>query len=283
MNLVFIGKQGVGKGTYAQRASEKYCIPQLSTGDLLRAEKESGSELGKKFAEIMKTGALVPDNDVALLLEKRMLQTDAQNGFILDGFPRTENQAKILDELLKKLGKQIDLVLNFVAPEAVLLQRLTGRRQCSKCGKIYHLVNIPPKQEGICDIDGAQLFQRDDDKEEAIRKRWEIFEQQTKPVLDYYSKAGKLVEVDASKEVVYIMPKVEKILDNLSKPKLLATVAEKALPAPKKSLPEQKKTKKIVSMKKKPAKAKPKAKPKPKAKVKPKSKTKKLSKQKNKR
>lgn len=215
MNLIFVGKQGVGKGTYAQRASEKYGIPQLSTGDLLRAEKESGSELGKKFAEIMKTGALVPDNDVAALLEKRMTQADAQNGFILDGFPRTENQAKILDELLKKLGKQIDLVMNFVASDKVLLQRLTGRRQCTKCGKIYHLTNIPPKNPGFCDLDGAPLFQREDDKEEAIKKRWKIYEEQTKPVLAYYKKQKKLVEVDASKEVAEIMPCVEKILDKI--------------------------------------------------------------------
>jgi adenylate kinase len=215
MNLIFIGKQGVGKGTYAQRISEEYNVPQLSTGDLLRAEVKSGSELGKKFDEQMKAGILVDDSDVSKLLEKRMLQSDAKKGFILDGYPRTENQAKVLDDLLKKLGSQITTVLNFVAPDAVLLQRLTGRRQCSKCGKIYHLINIKPKKDGVCDIDNAPLFQREDDKEEAIRKRWEAFEQQTKPVLAYYKKKGKLVEVDASKEVAEIMPRVEKILEEI--------------------------------------------------------------------
>lgn len=217
MNLIFIGKQGVGKGTYSQRVSQKYFIPQISTGDLLRAEVKSGSELGKKFDMQMKAGNLVDDGDVSTLLEKRILQSDAQNGFILDGYPRTEVQAKILDSLMKKMKKQIDLAINFVTSDAVLLQRLTGRRQCTKCGKIYHLQNIPSKIEGICDIDNAPLFQREDDKEGAIKKRWETYEKQTKPLIGYYKKQKKLVEVDASQEVALIIPKVEAILEKLEK------------------------------------------------------------------
>ncbi len=217
MNLVFMGKQGVGKGTYSQRVSQKYNIPQVSTGDLLRAEKESGSALGKKFAEIMKTGGLVPDEDVLVLLDKRLREADAENGFILDGFPRTVKQAELLDGLFKKLGKNIDLAMNFVASDKVLLQRLTGRRQCTKCGKIYHITNIPPKVQGICDLDGAPLFQREDDKEETTKKRWKIYEEHTKPVIAYYKKQKKLVEVDASKEVVEIMPRVLEILEKLEK------------------------------------------------------------------
>lgn len=215
MNLIFIGKQGVGKGTYAQRVSQKYSIPQVSTGDLLRAEKKSGSELGKKFEGIMKSGALVPDEDVLEMLDVRLRQSDAANGFILDGFPRTENQAKLLDGLFEKLGRKIDLTMNFVAPDKVLLQRLTGRWQCTKCGKIYHTQNIPPKKPGFCDLDGAPLFQRDDDKEETIKKRWKIYEEQTKPVIAYYKKQKKLVVVDAGKEVAEIIPRVEEILDKL--------------------------------------------------------------------
>jgi adenylate kinase len=217
MNLIFIGKQGVGKGTYAQRITEKFGIPQVSTGDLLRAEIKSGSPEGKDIEEKMKTGELMSDEIVAGLLEKRLLEKDAQNGFILDGFPRTENQAKILDEMLERIGKKIDLVLSFVASDKVLLQRLTGRWQCSKCGKIYHMINIRPKKEGICDLDAAPLFQREDDKEEAIRKRWKIFEEQTKPVLAYYKKKGKLAEVNASQEVGLVMPKVEKVLEKLKR------------------------------------------------------------------
>jgi len=215
VNLIFIGKQGVGKGTYAQRASEKYCIPQVSTGDLLRAEKESGSELGKKFAEIMKSGALVEDGDVAKLLEKRMEMPDTAKGFVLDGYPRTVNQAKLLDDLLKKHGKKLDLVMNYVADDKILLQRITGRRQCSKCGRIYHLINVPPKKEGVCDIDGAPLFQREDDKEEAIKKRWKLYDEQTQPVIEYYKKQGKITEVEAGEEVRFVMPRIEKILDEL--------------------------------------------------------------------
>lgn len=210
--MVFIGKQGVGKGTYAQRLISEFKIPQLSTGDLLRAEIKSGSGLGKKLEAIMNSGALVSDEIVSEMLEKRLQQADAQNGFILDGYPRTENQAKILDELAEKMHKRIDIVLDFVAPDKVLLQRLTGRRQCKQCGAIYHVKNMPSKAEGICDKCGGQLYQRDDDKEEAIKKRFEAFEKQTKPVLAFYKKQKKLVEIDASGEVEKIFSEVIKAL-----------------------------------------------------------------------
>jgi adenylate kinase len=218
LNLVFIGKQGVGKGTYAQRLIAQYSIPQVSTGDLLRAEIKSGSSLGKKIEEIINKGNLVSDEIVSEMLEKRLQQSDAQKGFILDGFPRTIAQAEILDSLMQKMGKKLDLVLEFKAPDKVLLQRLTGRRQCKQCGTIYHIRNLPPKVEGICDKCGGQLYQRDDDKEEAIKKRFELYEKQTKPVLAFYKKQKKLVEVDASKEVDKIYPKM---IEKLKKRKLV--------------------------------------------------------------
>jgi adenylate kinase len=212
LNLVFIGKQGVGKGTYAQRLKTEFGIPQISTGDLLREEIKSGSELGKKLEAIMNSGSLVPDEIVIKMFEKRIQQGDAEKGFILDGFPRTENQAKTLDSLMKKTRKKIDLVLNFIAPDKVLLERLTGRRQCRQCGTIYHIKNVRPKIDGICDKCSGQLYQRDDDKEEAIRKRWGLYEKQTKPVLSFYKKQKKIVEIDASKEVSEIYPNIIKTL-----------------------------------------------------------------------
>ena len=212
VNLVFIGKQGVGKGTYAQMLFAEHAIPQISTGELLRNEIKSGSALGKKVSEIIKTGNLVPDAIVAEMLEKRLQQKDAQHGFILDGFPRNLAQAKTLDELLKKISLKIDLAMNFVAADKILLQRLTGRRQCRKCGTIFHIQNIRPKIEGICDKCGGELYQRDDDKEDAIRKRWELYEKETKPVIDFYKKQKKLVEINASKEAKEIYPEIVKTL-----------------------------------------------------------------------
>ncbi|MBN1941439.1 MAG: adenylate kinase [Candidatus Diapherotrites archaeon] len=212
MNLVFIGKQGVGKGTYAQKLSAEHGLPQISTGELLREEIKTGSDLGKKVEEIINRGELVSDELVAEMLKSRLSLDDAQKGFILDGFPRTVNQAKALDALLEKSGKKIQAVLNFVAPDSVLLERLTGRRTCKKCGTIYHTKNMPPKKEGICDKCGSELYQRDDDKEQAIKKRWQAYEEQTKPVLEYYRKQGKLEEIDASKEVSEIYPKIGEAL-----------------------------------------------------------------------
>ncbi|MDD5163255.1 MAG: adenylate kinase [Candidatus ainarchaeum sp.] len=214
MNLVFIGKQGVGKGTYAQRLALDFEIPQISTGDLLREEIKSGSELGKKVQAIMNSGSLVPDEIVIEIFEKRIQQGGTEKGFILDGFPRTENQAESLDALMQKLGKKIDLALNFTAPDKVLLSRLTGRRQCRQCGAIYHLRNLKPKVEGVCDKCGGSLYQREDDKEEAIRKRWAAYEKQTKPVLAFYGKQKKIIEVDASKEIGEIYPSIIKTLGN---------------------------------------------------------------------
>ncbi len=216
LNLVFLGKQGVGKGTYAQRISSKYSLPQVSTGDLLREEVKAKTELGKKADKIMKEGGLVSDELVAELLAQRLAKKDSDNGFILDGFPRTIKQAELLDQLLNRLHKKIDQVLLFSADDRVLLQRITGRIQCRICGKIYHTTNLKPKVPGKCDLDGGELYQREDDKEEAILKRWKIYDEQTKPIIDFYKKKKLLFEVNADGPIDVILQDISKQLDSLN-------------------------------------------------------------------
>ena len=212
MNLVFIGKQGVGKGTYAQKLAMEFEVPQVSTGDLLRTEIKSGSELGKKLEKIINRGELVGDIIVAQMLERKLADSDTEAGFILDGFPRTIKQAQVLDGLMEKIEKKIELAVNFTAPNSILLERLTGRRQCKNCSAIFHVKNMPPKVEGVCDRCGGTLYQREDDTEEAIKKRWQQYEEETAPVLGYYKNQGKLAEIDASKEVKEIYPNIIHVL-----------------------------------------------------------------------
>ena len=182
MNLIFLGPPGVGKGTIAKEVVKEKKIPQISTGDLLRAAVKEGSELGKEAKEYMDTGKLVPDELVIGLLKDRILKEDCKNGFILDGFPRTIAQA----EALENSDVVIDKVLNFKASEETIISRISGRRTCKKCSAIYHIKNIPPKAEGICDKCGAELFQRDDDKPESVKKRLDVYKQQTAPLIDFY-------------------------------------------------------------------------------------------------
>lgn len=212
MNLVFLGKQGVGKGTYAQRFSAQNDIPHLSTGDLLRAEIKTGSELGKKLEALINAGQLAPDDIITQILSQRLQQPDCKNGFILDGYPRNLNQAHLLDTEMKKMNKKIDWAVNFFASEQTLLQRLTGRWQCKKCAKIYHTINLPPKKPGVCDLDGAPLFQRDDDKPDAIKKRFAIYEEQTKPLLDLYQQRGILVQINVDREIPLILSDLSNII-----------------------------------------------------------------------
>jgi len=211
MNFIFLGKQGVGKGTYAQRFSVQQGIPTVSTGELLREEVKTGSELGKKLNEIMNSGALVPEEIVTSILEKRLSKSDCKKGFILDGFPRNDAQADQLDPMLRRLGKKLDFVIDFYASEKTLMERLTGRWQCKKCGKIYHTINLPPKVKGKCDLDGADLYQRDDDKPEAIKKRFAIYEEQTKPILERYRKQGILLEMNADRVVDEVLKDLSKL------------------------------------------------------------------------
>ncbi|MBI2529795.1 MAG: adenylate kinase [Candidatus Diapherotrites archaeon] len=217
MNLIFLGKQGVGKGTYASRLAERYKWPKISAGDLLREEIAKKSPMGREIESVINSGHLVKPEQISALIEKRIQEADCKNGFIFDGYPRSMEQVRLLEGMQKKLGMKIDLVVNFTASDKVLLERLTGRRTCRKCAAIYHIKNIPPKVPGICDKCGGELYQRDDDTEAAIRVRWEEYDRQTKPLIDYYEKKGMLAEIDASDEVDKIMPRVLEIIEKRMK------------------------------------------------------------------
>ena len=192
------GPPGAGKGTQAVKIVEKYGIPHISTGDIFRENIKKGTELGKKAQEYMNKGELVPDDLVIAIATARLLEDDCKNGFLLDGFPRTVYQAEKLDEFLEAHNSKIDKVVDISVGKEELMIRLTGRRVCKKCGASYHIVNIPPKKEGVCDICGGPLIQRDDDNAETAANRIEVYEEQTRPLVDYYKKAGNLVLIDGT-------------------------------------------------------------------------------------
>ena len=199
MNVVLLGPPGAGKGTQATRIVEKYGVPHISTGDIFRANIKAGTELGKRAQEYMNRGELVPDELVVEIATDRLAADDCKEGFLLDGFPRTVFQAEKLDEFLASKGRKIEHVLNIEVGRDDLMARLTGRRVCKSCGASFHVVNIPPKQEGICDNCGAELVQRADDNEETASNRIEVYNRETKPLIDYYEKAGNIVNIDGGK------------------------------------------------------------------------------------
>ena len=208
MNLIFLGPPGVGKGTIAKLVCGEKGIIQISTGDLLRAAIADGSQLGIEAKGYMDAGKLVPDELVINLLKERITKPDCENGFILDGFPRTIPQA----DALGSSDVKIDNVITFSAKDETIIQRLSGRRTCKVCGAIFHIENIPPKVEGVCDKCEGELFQRDDDKPEAITKRLEVYRDQTAPLIDYYKSRNLLVDVDANANFT-----VPEILENTLK------------------------------------------------------------------
>ncbi len=195
MRLVLLGAPGAGKGTQAKKLIEKYRIPQISTGDILRKAVADGTPLGKEAKVIMDKGELVPDKIVLGLVEERVKQDDCKNGYILDGFPRNTAQAEALDKMLSDLRMPLDSALSVDVPKDDLMKRLTGRRTCKNCQQMYNVYFSPPKKEGACDKCGGQLFQRDDDKEATIKKRLEVYDAQTAPLIDYYKKKGILKSV----------------------------------------------------------------------------------------
>ena len=201
MKLIMLGAPGAGKGTQAKRIAAKYGIPHISTGDIFRANIKNGTELGKKAQTYMDQGLLVPDELVCDLVVDRIQQSDCEKGYVLDGFPRTIPQAEALTAALEKLGKGIDYAINVEVPDANILNRMGGRRACLGCGATYHVEFNAPKQEGICDTCGAELVLRDDDKPETVQKRLDVYHEQTQPLIDYYTKAGKLAEVDGTKDM----------------------------------------------------------------------------------
>lgn len=198
LRTVLLGPPGAGKGTQAVKIVEKYDIPHISTGDIFRENIKNGTELGKKAQEYMNKGELVPDDLVIDLATSRLLEDDCKNGFLLDGFPRTVYQAEKLDEFLTAHGMKLDKVIDIEVEKDELITRLTGRRVCKQCGASYHVVNIPPKKEGICDICGGELFQRDDDTVETVENRIEVYNEQTMPLVDYYKKADNIVTIDGA-------------------------------------------------------------------------------------
>ncbi|WP_035589637.1 adenylate kinase [Hippea jasoniae] len=212
MILILLGAPGVGKGTQGVLISKEYNIPQISTGDILRKEVKEQTELGKKAKAYMDKGELVPDDIIIDMMEKRIKQEDCKNGFILDGFPRTTAQAKAFDEMLQKNGLNLDKVLLIDVPEEEIISRLTGRRVCESCGAVYHIKYNPPKEDGVCDKCGGKLIQRDDDKEEVVRNRLEVYKKSTMPLIYYYKNSGKLVVVDGMGEIEEIFERVKEVL-----------------------------------------------------------------------
>lgn len=193
--IVLIGAPGAGKGTQSRLLSEKYGYPQISTGDILREMAQAGTPLGQKIKETMAAGELVSDEILAEVFLTRTSQPDCNDGYILDGYPRTLDQARLLEELASKQGKQIHLA-RLIVSEEELFKRATSRRICARCGKSYNLLSRPPKIEGLCDVDGAPLMQRSDDNPESVRKRFEEYRQSTAPLIDYYRQSGRLIELD---------------------------------------------------------------------------------------
>lgn len=198
LRTILLGPPGAGKGTQADKIVEKYQIPHISTGDIFRENIKNGTELGKKAQEYMNKGELVPDDLVCEIATDRLLADDCKDGFLLDGFPRTVYQAEKLDEFLEAHGQKLDKVIDLEVGEDVLIARLTGRRVCKSCGASYHIVNIPPKVEGICDKCGGPLFQRADDNVETAKNRISVYNKETAPLVDYYEKAGCLAKIDGA-------------------------------------------------------------------------------------
>lgn len=201
MKIILLGPPGAGKGTQSVVLSHKYAIPHISTGDILREAIKEGLKLGLMAKSYMDKGALVPDDIVVGIVADRLKKEDARKGFILDGFPRTLKQAEALDAALKSISSGIDMVVYFQTSEAVAIERLTGRRVCKACGHNYHVKNMPPVKDGICDKCGSELVQRPDDKHQTVLNRLKVYEDQTKPLIDYYRRAGLLVEVSGDLEV----------------------------------------------------------------------------------
>lgn len=215
MNLVLMGLPGAGKGTQAEKIVEKYNIPHISTGDMFRAAIKDGTELGLQAKSYMDKGELVPDEVTIGIVRERLGKNDTDKGFLLDGFPRTVAQAEALEKILKELNKEIDYVINIHVDQEILMERLTGRRICKNCGATYHLVFNPPKEEGICDKCGGNLYQRADDNAETVGNRLEVNLKQTKPLLDFYKSKGYLKNIDGQQEINKVFEDICNLLGGL--------------------------------------------------------------------
>ncbi len=212
MKIVMLGAPGAGKGTQAKMISEKYGIPHISTGDIFRANIKEGTELGKKAKAYMDEGKLVPDELTCDLVVDRIAQDDAANGYVLDGFPRTIPQAEALTNALNARGENLDFAIDVEVPDENIVDRMSGRRACVKCGGTYHVKYNPTKVEGVCDACGGELTLRDDDKPEVVADRLKVYHEQTQPLIDYYNKEGILKEVDGTVDLKDVFDAIVGIL-----------------------------------------------------------------------
>jgi adenylate kinase len=218
LNLIFLGPPGAGKGTVAQAVAEKFSLLQVSTGDLIRAEVSSGSELGKELEKVINAGQLVSDEQIAQMLEEKLKKVyeEEAKGVILDGFPRTIPQANELENIFSRLGEELSAVIYIESSEENIVKRLSARWTCSKCKKVYNSITNPPKVEGVCDLDGSTLIQRDDDKPETIKARLKTFEEKTSPLLDYYKEKGLLKSYDGNVSPQESIAKAEELIEEIN-------------------------------------------------------------------
>ena len=212
MKIIMLGAPGAGKGTQAKKIAEKYKIPHISTGDIFRANIKNGTELGKKAKTYMDQGLLVPDELVVDLVVDRVNQDDCKDGYVLDGFPRTIPQAEALDQALARLNQKVDYAINVEAPDENIVNRMSGRRACVGCGATYHIVFAPTQKEDVCDNCGGSLILRDDDKPETVQKRLGVYHEQTQPLIEYYTNAGILKEVDGTIDIEDVFREITNIL-----------------------------------------------------------------------
>lgn len=212
MKIIMLGAPGAGKGTQAKMIAEKYKIPHVSTGDIFRMNIKNGTELGIEAKKYMDQGLLVPDELTVRILLDRVAKEDCRDGYVLDGFPRTIPQAEVLEDALNKLGDKIDFAINVEVPDENIIRRMGGRRACLSCGATYHIEHVPPKKEGICDNCGQELVLRDDDKPETVKNRLRVYQEQTQPLIDFYTERNVLKSVDGTQDMQDVFHAIVEIL-----------------------------------------------------------------------
>jgi len=213
MKIIMLGAPGAGKGTQAKMIAQSYKLPHISTGDIFRANIKEGTDLGKEAKTYMDEGKLVPDELTVRILLDRVAKDDCKEGYVLDGFPRTIPQAEVLEKELEKLGDKVDYAINVDVPDENIINRMSGRRACLKCGATYHIKHVPPKKEGICDVCGSELVLRDDDKPETVKKRLDVYHEQTQPLIEFYTKRDVLKTVNGNADPKDVFAAIKEILD----------------------------------------------------------------------